>query len=439
MKRLLAILSVTLCFAAGYAQNYTGSYKKVRKRNRLSIDAPSKVVDLTFVSHSSKAVSAKKEFKSIVELGDLAQFALINAYAKEDTVGALLKKRVFEPYQGTKKRSSNVVDEDRLLIYRKMTFFIEDQWIKKDPSNRIISLMIKVTLNSNDVKFERFNGFQTKHEYYSFGAIEGTQSRNFSLGAEAAVSPSSSNATYDDNGNQTSGSSLGFGPKVTGSFGGATSKTETIAPRRRVITQAGMMFDNQVFIYLEGLPSKNLNGPIELDVAFSVGQSDETVHDFMNFSVSKNKPSLTPRFLIKPDPYTVQDITADISLEWSYRRVYKNGGTTFEGDDKIELYHQPDTTYLKKELIIPKKDLETTVFAIWYKEPKASKFTPIHIRSKGGRDQEVNFLTREEAVNFRNYVIDHKANTIDGYELIHNGEIIPNSELIHLSIVAVDI
>lgn len=430
MRLVLSIIIVLAISGNVQSQKYTGVYKKIRKPT-IEISNPKDVVDLEFISSKSQPSLAKKEYKSITDLGELAQYKLISSYSKSDTTSKSLKGSVFEPYSGSKKKSSKIVDEDRLLIYRKLTFFIDDNWVRSELSNRILSLRITVRLDSNNVKFEKFNGFQTKYEYYEFGSLEGTKTRNFSLGAEVAANNSSSSATFDDAGNQTSGNSSSFGPKLTGSFGGSRSLKENINPKRRAIVQTGLLSDNQLLIYLEGLPTKNLNGPIDVDVAFSIGDQDkQEIFDYVNFSISENKPVLTPKFLIKPDTSLLTDVTADIFLEWSYRRVYKKGGTSFEGDDKIEIYNSSSSEYLSNQVLIPKKDMGLNIYYLEYSG------NPIFVKSSGGRTQNANFLTREEAVLLRNYMIDKKTTKINGYEIVDtNSNSIPVSSLMSISII----
>jgi len=407
----------------------TNSYKRIKDAT-LSNDEIKDVIDVQFKSlKSSKKVTTKTK-KTIFDLSEKAQDELIVAYSKFEKTSKKFRTNLVEPLEKSKTKPQTKIDKSLFTISRTFELFINDTWSKVNPANRIASIKISMTLNSNDmVKFSKFNGYQTKHEYFDIGTIEGTKTRNFSLEAGVGASTSNSNNSFDAAGNQVKGVALGFTPSVTGSFGTSNSFKENIVLRRRYIAQSGSLSNDNISIYMEGAPLKNLNGPLKVEFDFEAVGGSKIPTEIISFRLNEKKElKLRTQFLMIPK--IDKTVTVNLRVEWLYRKVVRKGNTSYEGDDIIQYYQYAKD--FNNFPVFDANDLKNQLFTLRYKKKR------VYIEKIGNSSIQniVRFRTQEEAINFLDHILENKVNKVDNYMIKSklDSKIIPVDLLKNISI-----
>lgn len=425
---LVLLMSISL-HCCKSSSKYSNAYAKIRT-STLTVNDPKKIVALNFSSRRYAPAAKKKTFKSIFDLSELAQYKLIAEYSSKDTTSTLLRSSIVEPLEKQESKVRKIVDNKYLSFPTRFTFFVEDKLNSTNPANRIASLRIVVNLESDGLQFEKFESFLTKYDYYDIASIENTSTRNFSLGATVGTGSSTLLNEYDDNGNLIGTNSTNFGPNLSANATTGNSITETTQLRKRVISQSGTLSSNQMMIYLEGNPQKNLNGPLTVEFSFvSNPFSDFTEEiEFIEFT-TKPKVNITPRYVIKADDD--QEVKADIFMEWTYRRVVRKGNTPYEGDDKIELITQESYQYFSDQKLLEDSDLQVETFAI-----QRADGSSLYVQKNMGKKHELRFLSQDQSIAFMDYLYANNVSIISGFKVVDSsGSQLRSNEISTIQIV----
>jgi hypothetical protein len=420
MRSRFILFALMLACNAGHAQKFTNNYKRIKTGGQcFKGNDPTSVVVVKFDSREYAPDKKTTVYPTIADLKGRGQQELIARYAVMDTLADALKKRVFEPYEKQTPESNKVLDDGRLSYARRLTFFIEDKWADVDPANRIQSLRLTLKLKNRNLKFEKFDGFQTKYESHNFGKLTDTKVNSFNIGGELGLNYSGSTGVFDANSNQTSGSGNGTNIGVSASYARSRTLSEEVSPSRRYLAQTGMLSDNQVMIYMEGAPGKNLNGPIVVDIHLSaddLSDNEMEYQEVVRFYAKGKKHFLYPYYIIKPNDTAVAAVLADVSIEWSYRQVFRKGKTSPEGDDVIKICTFPLTDVLIDQVVIATADLKEDVFNI---RSQGERVVIKHNTS--GSVSTLRFLARAEAMDFKRHVTEKQVLTLGDHTLYRRG------------------
>ncbi|WP_394970354.1 hypothetical protein [uncultured Croceitalea sp.] len=409
MKNSILLLLVILIYSCASKPRYTNSYKKIQVPSTAIGDATGKL-KVTFDSKKTKKAKSKEKKKSIFDLSELGQFKLISEYGKKIKEPKKLRENLVQTLEKEAKKAKEVVNKNYVTTYRKLEFFIHDEWAQKSSANRIESLQIRISLNSDDVRFKNFMGFQNKYEVLDLGSISNTEIRSFSLGASVGSNSSSGSGIFDQSGNQTGSSGSSFTPSIEGSISNSSTLVENIALRKRVISQSGSISSKDMSIYMEGSPYKNLNGPISIDVEMEVDENALVSKEYCTFAIKNKKEILTLRKVLLPSFGKVP--TVDISLNWVYRKTVRKGNTYFEGDDVIE-YYQLEKKFYDDKAIFTVQDVTPKLFNFFLDKTNTKRL----LAEKNGVRYVVRFLTRDEAIIFREHLLGKKDTKIGDFQL----------------------
>ena len=419
MKLIIKIFILIVLCSHANAQ-VTNNYKKIVPAKKLSIEELNNAVKIDLNVQKGTPPTKKTLRKTIFDLTDKGQKALIESYEKKSKDLKTLTKAITEPLDKSSKKGSSFILEENYKIYTQLIFFVEDNWAKKEPSNRITSL--KITLNipkDCPVKIKGFKEYQTKYETIALGSIENTSTRNFSLNAGIGSSNSDTTNAFDSTGNQLSSSINGVTPSFSGTFGTSNSLKENLNLTRRIITQTGITSNNQMIIYLEGFAGRNLNGPITLELEFEPNNISKRRSSVVDFSIDKNKKGIfSPKFLFYP--HIDSNIEATYSYEWLYRKIVRKGKSNIEGKHVISYYSHRLEDLKSKTPILKKQDANVKLYSIVFPVTENEDISDEDIYLlKGGESHQLNLRSFNNAVTFKWFALDNKGNVIDGFKLAY--------------------
>lgn len=428
IKTLISCL--IFIFISGCGTNYvlTNKYGKI-----LSTVTGNKYPNTYYVIDvTSRAIpqSEKKvpTYRSIFDLSERGQFELINEYAKMDTSSNQLRNSIIQPLQKVPpKPDASIVDISGLNVQRQITFFVQNLLKDISPSSRISDLQLEIVLKSDDINFTSISGFQTQYEYFDFGTVSRTGTRNFSIGAE--ISASQNISLSDSVGNSSRSFSNSIGPSANAGLQLSNSINESRTFRQRAIKQTGILSDKQVTLYMEGSPLYDLNGPITLNVQMEGFPSSSAI-EFIKFKVESEKPIVEHKTFIVPYKAEVE---ADIFATLMIREVKKGGDTFPEGDDEINLLRFNRTQIASDFKIIESDDLETDIYHLVLGEDLSALY---FFNNKTAIRHNLSFQSINEAKVFLNYILKENTNTIGDYQITNESDTqITISELKEIGII----
>jgi len=427
MKPILRIL-ILFFLCANVSAQITDNYKKIVPAKDLTTKELNDAVKIDLNVQKGSAPTKKTVRKTLFDLTDRGQKALIESYEKEAKDMTSLITAIREPLDKALKKKSSLFLEENYKIYAQLNFFVEDSWAKQEPANRITSL--KITLNIPDdspVNIKGFKEYQTKYETIALGSVENTSTRNFSLNAGIGISSSDTTNAFDGNGNQLSSSVNGLTPSVSGTFGTSNNFKENSSLTRRIIAQTGITSDKQMIIYLEGFAGRNLNGPITLELELELKDIAKRRIPVVDFSINKSKKGvLSPKFLFYPKMDS--DIEATYSYEWNYRKIVRKGKSNIEGKHVISYYSHRIEDLKPKDPFLKSQDINVKLQSIRFPVTENGNTSDeIIYLLKGGESHQLTFRSSINAVMFKWYAHDSVGDVIDGFNLAYlkNGKYIP--------------
>ena len=256
------ILILVLISGCKNSENLTRRYKKSDGLQEYTAD-PKKYVDLNFISRPGTVKKTTEKPKTIFELSEKGQAALIEAHGSQANSNTDLSKALLEPLTKSTKKVSPLIDTSPLTITRQFSFFIDDKF--RTNGGRIEQLELSIELDNqliNDglIRFKGFQEFQTQYANVDFGTIESSTTRGFTLGSSLGITNSQSNSNTSDS--ESSETTISYTPSLSAELSRSYSESASRNLTTRRIAQTGYVSDSKIVVYMEGSPDRNLNGPI---------------------------------------------------------------------------------------------------------------------------------------------------------------------------------
>lgn len=275
---------------------------------------------------------------------------------------------------------------DHTTIKRRVVFSI-DHWPITNPADRIRRAKIRLDNLTGRAEFRSWTRFATKYETVNLG-----------------------NMTFTEQ----SGTSLGITGGPLGGLVGAAANAqrsqafrEAIPLTRRFVSVTGTLLPERAELIQEGVPGIDLTGNLIVDLTLRIGEPSNhydtlSFHHLFDADGQPNKPDhitvsrQTHFFVVKPS-----NVYADAILTATVRRVKKGGSTIFEGDDDVVFATGRST--VQHLLLVPMRMLRFSVWSLT--DPKG---TPLAISSGSSFPETIFFSTYDDAVTFRNYLVQTK-------------------------------
>lgn len=395
----------------------TNKYKRLIKAENFSYNEKEDAVKIELEIQKGSPPKSTKKRKTLFDLSEKGQKALIEAYNKPAVSNDDLRKALIESLDKTSSKKTNSLIVENFKFYIKLDFYIEDKWFEKNPSNRISSLKLTFTLpNDSPFKIDGFKGFQTQYETIALGDVSNTSTRNFSLTAGTGISSSNTSNSFNEEGLQTNTSVNGLTPSVSATAGVSNSRTENLTLSRRIISQTGTTSDNKMIVYLEGAPDRNLNGIVSVELELEAKELVRDRLDIFNYSINKKTKSavLTPKFLF----YTNIDavLKGDYNYEWVYRKIRRKGKSNIEGKHVIS--YNSHKSIAKSKDFLKTGDINIPYYSIQYNTREGGKDTYENIYLTRGEESHLaNFLSKADAIQFRWHLLQLKTDKVDSFNL----------------------
>lgn len=379
----------------------TSYYRKVESVKEVSdLNEAKKVVELTnYYVKPDQIIAPKEEYKNSLMLQDRGQEKYLEILGEEfKGKPSEFIKHVAAPFKGTTVTTNeSIIDKSQFPI--KINLNIEDKKNDAIKANRISAIKVKFELINEDVDFIKFNNIQTKYEVLDFGKMTNTDSKNISLNAGANVVFGTTANTLNDAGgviNTRSGSNT---PTVGGSFGASNSNTQEVLLTKRVLSQNAALTSKYGYVSLEGTPTNNLEGP--LNIEFTMKSIPVKEYAVYKFSELFNKDSAIQQDKIKISTlyYQIPDIKEDVKIamtyEFIYREVNKKHQTVSESDDHIT-YHTGTPTEQDTLVGVQKKDLKLNVYYLYDEK------SGLYLEKQG---EVISFQSVDDADSFRKWLL----------------------------------
>jgi len=373
-------------------------------------------VRITLTSKMGSPPENSAKLKTLFDLTEKGQKALIEAYSKIESKDAKkFRDQLIRPLE-VKKIVKQIINKNHLKIFQRLDFLVTDKWIEDNPYNRIASIRIAVNLKPNsEVKFKGFKDFQTNFENVSLGSVENTSVRNFSLGAGVGSSSSDTTNTFDTNGNNTGIAVSGLTPSINGSFSSSNTNRETLDLTRRIIPRTGSISESQMIVYMEGAPDRNLNHSISIELELEPQNVNIQNFEVIKFSVDKMKVAkLTPSIILVP--HLTNDIKADISYDWLYRKIERRGRSKIEGKHVIRYYSRSGAGESDK-VILKKSDVNIDLWQFKFLDNAGNK-QEVFIKNAAVKYRLL-FDSQDNAIELLYHLDEKGINKIGNFEIIY--------------------
>jgi hypothetical protein len=277
---------------------------------------------------------------------------------------------------------------------------LNDPEYRFSPADRIEYISLKVSLpEAIPLQFSQWNRFST--EYGEIELADITFSRNLMLEAE--------------------GNAEGVDISSRGTFG----KNEEQAVRARFLRLNGTLDNRWIQIEEEGTREIDLTGNVLADIALRFeGFPERITFPVFTSTVEENGSgselkTLLFRDLLVPRMEEVPDsIFATMEVDYIYRHVQSGWKTFQEWDDRVEYY---SGTIQKKVPLFTRQEYVPDFFSLGTEIPKKEA---IRIRSRGGREYPLQFLSFQDASMVLDWILDQQTDgpvRVGNHILIYKG------------------
>ncbi|PRY09821.1 hypothetical protein CLV24_11725 [Pontibacter ummariensis] len=390
-------------------EKLTSYHKKIKDVHaQETLDDAKKYVEITSTyAKPIQAASEKEPAKNVFDLHPEGQEKLLEVLGKEykgkpeDFLKKIAVPIVYSP-------SSTVEGiKDKSEVQVKLLLDISDNKNNDITANRISEIKVRMKLVNDNFQFVKFNNIQTKYDIVDFGKITNENARNFSLNAGANVSFGTTGTSYNDSGLSTGGSTSTTTPTVGGSYSLSNKTNEEVTLSKRILSQTGALTNRFGFIYLQGSPTNNLEGPLNIELTVKAKENVE--HEFAKVSpLFKGTQPVDPKlvnteFVFHAIPVLGKDsvLSVEVLYDYVYREVKRNSQTVTESDDVI-FYNIGKPNKGTYHTLIRQADLPNKGYTIV--DTDSNKYLKIEDRPAKGRQSQIVkrllFETREEAALF---------------------------------------
>jgi len=406
---LLILLVLLLVGCRGEKTALTNYYKEVKSCTE-ERNAFNKYVEVKAIYAAPNAsVNDKPLKKNLFDLHPRGQEAFISVVGNEykGKPDDFLKKVAFPLEYSAPQIEKSIIDES--VFNATLNLDIIDKLNDNKEANRIAQFKVNVKLANPEYEFVKFSNIQNKYEVLDFGKLTHNESRNFSLNAGANVSFGATANVYDGS-NLVNSKSNSQAPTIGVTYGGTNTVNEEMMLQKRVLSQYGMLMNNDCYLTLQGTPVNNLEGPLKIE--FVMRPKNVKVVDCIKFDglFKDNRPKDQANINVSVQsviiPYQPQEIIIKLNYEYIYREVIEKFQTRYEGDDVV-CFHNESTPNDTSLILVKKDDLTRKGYFVMVDTDK------IRIKSDYF-DLPVCFRTRDEATEFYDWIIQTKSYSIGG-------------------------
>lgn len=330
--RLYVVAVVLLCLIAhGCAGLFDQDKPELYKRYNSVTHQIDTRKDIVKVSTFASTISEPSPTPPVFKLHDHGQMAFINNSA----IGidkSNLKNELNKIIASNKDIANDATKFSRTVrvvfsVYRDM------ELTEKNPADRISRLEIKLSNLPSYMKFVGWNRFSTEYSTVELGKIGIERTQNIST----SISP-----TF-------SGTLIG-----SGSVSASNSRklSEELNVKHRFITISGVIEDNNLTLFQEGISGIDLTGNFSVDLNIEFTPGTEDVHHVAQFGSLRardgrcNNPSAITMEMSKawfPSETTMTNacsngIRCELSGKYSLRHVVRGAESIIEGTHDIEVF-----------------------------------------------------------------------------------------------------
>jgi hypothetical protein len=353
--------------------------------------------------------------KSVTDLSNLGQYALVNALeeqAPEELIAKLRSNLAVIP----EKKISHFVDYTKL---NKRVAFVVDK-LPIAEGDRIEKIWITMTILDANFKITSCNRTTTEYMNVDLGKIVYSNTNGLELTANAGMTNTGMNGSAEaiknsgssKNGDNVLGDERTLNNSITrtgvttqglaAKFNASRSMTEDVQLKQRLVALAASIDKNSLRVFEEGISGIDLTGTITADFTaeYSNNVAVKKVYSFKNLTKANGELAKQNEIKIDEDwiaMYNVNDaINAEICYSAIYRKILKNARTITESDDKIDVVYGSTESCNKNEIItlIPKDALRPKTWTIQYKV-KGNEYLPLNLS-----ESELRFSDSQNALEF---------------------------------------
>lgn len=423
---LIFLLSPLLCSCSLFEKDLTSYYKKVEDEGKIitALEEAQEIVEIQYYYvRPDQIVPVKEEYKNSLVLLSRGQEKYIEVLGNEfKGKPDEFIKHIAAPFKTSNPlKNESIIDKSEFQI--KVSLNIEDKKNVVYKANRISNLRVKFNLENDDINFLKFNNIQTKYEVLDFGKLTNTNAQNISLNAGADIVVGTTANKFNDGGNMTNTATQSNAPTLGGAFTSSNSNTQEVLLTKRVLSQNAALTSRFAYISLEGTPTNNLEGPLNIEFTLKSNLIHE--HKLAKFDdLFKNgepiKQEKVKHYTVYYQiPYLKEDVFISMTYDFIYREVKKNHKTVTESDDHI-IYHLGKPNRKIPLICLKKEDMKMNVYYL-YDEKKEMYL--------GENGVELPFTTFDGADSFRKWLLLSKSQQIQNKPLtlggVNEGQVFP--------------
>lgn len=368
------------------------------------------IVTMSVATSSVSPISESKPYKSVFDLTDEGQKAVLNAKSNDEINTFLNKKYLLEQEKkgATTDLSSRTI-RVTFSIARPVSY---DKKNKFTAFDRIENLKYKFTLNNGvdaDMIFNKWNKYTTEYGTLDIGTLEYNQSftANLGLGAKVGASTSGKDTKKIDE-NNSSERSYSIGPEIsaTASAGGSRSRKETQIIKDYYIQLTGTFNNKDFEIHQQGSPQTRIEGNVSAEITVKLPKQESWISSFSNLFDEAGLPNDQSKVKFEANRYFLPDgskltggIYGKLDYEYAVRHVKRGRKTSYESDDHINYYTGNNTANVT---LMKKEDLVVPTWFIKFENGTGSP--PSLTYDIGGPKNTIQFLSFEQALEFKNWL-----------------------------------
>lgn len=422
MKRIIIILAGIVMFSSLSAQKTLRRYKRLK-----SGEVNNELVNLSTTSSKISNASQEASFKTVFDLQDRGQAALLEGKTTKESIELLNNK--FLEKKTTEKSQIDLTTWDIRIVFSISRDVIYSDKKSFSAYDRIENLNYSFQLDKslkNIVQFKEWNKYTTEYGSIDIGTLEYNESFKADFGIVGKIGASKSGKKTETTDSEVNENSYLLGPEVSANIGTGFNNSwkENQTIKRRYIQLTGTFNENSFSIHQQGTRETELAGNVSLDLKVKLPTDEVIISAFSNLYEKNNIANIDTVVKMNLIRYVIPDVNAlpsgvfgRININYAVRHIDGKARTYAEFDDVIKYITGENThndTIIKKEdIIIPiyfiKLNKGETNKSLTYKDDISNKV--------------IHFTSYENALNFKSWLIEYGLKNSNNKIEISNREI----------------
>lgn len=355
----LLVMLMCSCSMFGPGQSDGRLTRRYRKADSVYVAYP--LVDVQAYAFSVEPEGAGSP-PGFFDQSDTVKIALISAFAKKDTSSGQLIQSIATPLVRKKAPSPDPYIDDRMdaAFKKKIIFSVRNN--SYFPEDRIWKMTLNLTLNDPDIGFKTSSVLATDFTTVDVGKLSYNTKTTVggNLSASTGAETSSGKKIVKDDSESSVSTTLGNKAGASAEYAREFTENEEVQLKQRFVKLTGSVNANRLSVYQESTSGIDLSGNVSAEIElYSRGGRNkaQTIFEFQdlkNGSRFSEPDKITVKTFVVAYPDPGKDIYGKLTVDAVIRKVYKNGKTISESDDKVH-FAGNKIVYADSILILPQR------------------------------------------------------------------------------------